>query len=189
MGQNSVGADSLGSNESCFKCGGWGYLDRIGDGRSTPVAHGVGPQTHGRVRPHKALRQCPICEAGVRSLSKHLRKVHGEVSVSTPTQQPTPAERKPRMCQCSFCASEVREDRMGTHLARVHSLPSSPRQSASLKHHRGRPPGSPGSGLRASGSERALDATRHHEIDFASGALVFPEIGRASCRERVYSSV
>lgn len=31
-----------GSNENCFRCGGWGYIDRIGESQFTPVATGIG---------------------------------------------------------------------------------------------------------------------------------------------------
>lgn len=80
-----------GSNENCFRCGGWGYLDKIGEGRSLPVAHGLGPRLTAADREAMrraeerarllaggtGLRECPLCRTLLRKLQRHLRRVHG----------------------------------------------------------------------------------------------------------------
>jgi hypothetical protein len=75
-----------GTNENCFKCGGWGYIDSIGVGRSTPVAKGFGRENtyearfEGRLRNPVAtgspMHRCPICGITVKRLARHLAKAH-----------------------------------------------------------------------------------------------------------------
>lgn len=74
-----------GENESCFRCGGWGYIDSIGKGRAAPedfVAGGTiapsKPRTGKVSRPKqsKPLKTCPHCGAQVLRLQKHLLKSH-----------------------------------------------------------------------------------------------------------------
>lgn len=52
-----------GSNPGCFKCGGWGYLDHIGNA------------VHGRSLP--SLGKCPICSQACKKLEEHMQRVHG----------------------------------------------------------------------------------------------------------------
>jgi hypothetical protein len=115
-----------GANESCFKCGGWGYIDKIGIGRATPIAHGVGtslglsrsksPKTTQRPLPQNLI-QCPKCPLRVRKLRKHLTKVHA-ISPSQQVHLPQPA--KSELVKCDSCASWIRQDRLGSHSSRVH---------------------------------------------------------------------
>lgn len=51
----SVACPCDGHNESCYRCGGWGYIDKIGTGRSDSVANGVGPSVYTPHLPKKKL--------------------------------------------------------------------------------------------------------------------------------------
>lgn len=117
-----------GTNPNCFKCGGWGYLDRIGVRRV--VAEPAGDPASGLMRrkarlkkkPRTALfsastgvprqkHQCPHCGIHVVKLAKHIKKVH-------PDHQ---AVSKPSGCVvCPHCAAHVKECRLVRHISRVH---------------------------------------------------------------------
>jgi hypothetical protein len=129
-----------GTNENCFKCGGWGYIDPIGEGRSTPVATGFGREEtyEARIEGRRKMlqlapvprsrpnQQCQICGIFVRRLSRHNAKAHpthsADSSVSAPTISAMPATPH-AMMQCAQCQSLVREDHMARHLKRVHGEP------------------------------------------------------------------
>ena len=75
-----------GNNPNCFKCGGWGYIDSIGEGRASAGPAGAPsssregggfvaiPRSQQKAR---RLRACPVCGVLVRKLEKHARTVHG----------------------------------------------------------------------------------------------------------------
>lgn len=70
-----------GGNPTCFKCGGWGYIDSIGNGRAAPGPATL-PISSGKSRKTKKkqtrlLVVCPECKVQTTRLTKHLRKVHG----------------------------------------------------------------------------------------------------------------
>ena len=88
-----------GENPNCYKCGGWGYLDPIGEGRASAGPAGSpgasrsraakpkgpermfvpGPRTivSSKARPILSVQACPTCGRLVRSiLAKHKREQH-----------------------------------------------------------------------------------------------------------------
>jgi hypothetical protein len=74
-----------GENENCFRCGGWGYIDSISKGRSSPVGFiAGGASAPGKARTAKksapnygrALEKCPYCGVPVARLQKHISKAH-----------------------------------------------------------------------------------------------------------------
>lgn len=114
-----------GANENCFKCGGWGFIDKIGLGRGTPTLHGIGSQfvpaqhnTPKRTRGSSALQmfQCPHCSVKVPKLQKHINKIHG--SGIKPALISTPKSKE--MVKCDQCISWVRQDRLNAHSLKVH---------------------------------------------------------------------
>lgn len=77
-----------GKNPDCFRCGGWGVLDRVGKGRAAPTPVLFGPPGRGSIdRSHSARKQkgkkkriavaCPRCGIATTRLQTHLGKVHG----------------------------------------------------------------------------------------------------------------
>jgi hypothetical protein len=111
-----------GANENCFKCDGWGYVDKIGNGLPTPIVHDFGvrfivPKSKS---PKHPLIQCPNCRLWVWKLQKHLTKVHGLES-----QHAAPITQK-ELVKCNRCNSWVRQDRLKAHTSRVHPNPSLP---------------------------------------------------------------
>lgn len=108
-----------GNNENCYKCGGWGYIDRISTGRQSQPASGSGSEgRHQDVAravsvstrskfSDKHIRRCPLCKQLVDNLMEHLQKRHG-----TSTQR----------TQCEYCHALVRH--MARHLKKAHPLKS-----------------------------------------------------------------
>ena len=94
-----------GQNESCFRCGGWGYIDAIGEGRSAPAdllagsisvtarttKRSGGKRKNPRL-PSNLPNICPQCGVAVRNLQKHLNKVH---TGALPETAPVPASELP----------------------------------------------------------------------------------------------
>jgi hypothetical protein len=67
----------LGKNPVCFKCNGWGYLDKIGRGESL---EGFDPRPRSS-RPPKVLFRCPHCPSSTpfktpEKLAAHIAKKH-----------------------------------------------------------------------------------------------------------------
>jgi hypothetical protein len=77
-----------GNNPSCFKCGGWGYIDVIGNARSAAGAGEWAPKgtikrtTINTARKAKSKTKklfiCPQCGAECTNLPKHIKKIHEE---------------------------------------------------------------------------------------------------------------
>ena len=62
-----------GGNPACYKCGGWGYVDAIGEGRGTEnISVGLGNLSAGKNR----RKICPYCNWQGRKLTRHLRLCH-----------------------------------------------------------------------------------------------------------------
>jgi uncharacterized C2H2 Zn-finger protein len=126
-----------GTNENCFKCGGWGYIDAIGVGRSTPVAKGFGRENtyearfEGRLKnpltTGSPMHRCPICGITVKRLARHLAKAHpaqcDDRFVSPPSVS-TVSATSHALTQCAHCSSMVRADHMARHVKRVHGEPA-----------------------------------------------------------------
>lgn len=114
-----------GSNENCYKCGGWGYLDAIGEGRRSPPANGFGSgpayqgvrkrATSSPTRKSSAIRiqWCPICKDWVGDLMGHIAKQH---------------RRAAPLVQCEHCKAMVRN--IARHLMNAHHLTGSAPGSA-----------------------------------------------------------
>lgn len=83
----------LGGNPSCFKCGGWGYIDAIGESRSAVGSGELAPRQpkrKGKEKKRKTrekgsistylsnLPSCPQCGAKVKNLTRHTNKVHNK---------------------------------------------------------------------------------------------------------------
>ncbi len=86
----------LGTNPSCFKCGGWGWL-----GDDIAKHRGGDPEV-------------------ASSLPNHLQKTTTRLvtPIAKRTIQPTT---KRRMARCEICGAMVREDRIKSHRYRVHN--------------------------------------------------------------------
>lgn len=118
-----------GENENCFHCGGWGYVDPIGLGRSTPESltaeTEVTRRSYGRVRTklraqvnsEKALRprvQCDLCGVMVRKdrYEKHLSKVHraGPLPITKPGPLQRQQLRSPTLTEPSTTSLDATRD-------------------------------------------------------------------------------
>lgn len=147
-----------GTNESCFRCGGWGYIDQISQGRATPTS---APPTFAVARPHKPnpsagskkkpkrprgprpAVQCgpaaqvrlmpeysPCAECGVlvKRMERHMRRVH-DANSRPASQSANP--HPPRLVACPDCGQSMRAAQLGTHRLRVHGYrPSEARVDA-----------------------------------------------------------
>lgn len=168
-----------GNNENCFKCGGWGYIDKIGAGRATPVAHGVDGTVPSSVRSRRrdglsmsasrpsssrAVYVCEICKARVTRISRHLRRAHGEIEAVPATTQVTDHAKIGKvLTSCPHCAAMVRRDRMKSHILRVHQI--SDIDHASVQKRRSGAQSEArvlGNEIDNERSQRALDATRDY---------------------------
>ena len=85
-----------GQNDNCFRCGGWGYIDSISQGRNQPsefVAGTTADKKKGKnpQRPkikHSAQtgrlksnsKKCHICSAKIGDLETHMRVFHGGIN-------------------------------------------------------------------------------------------------------------
>lgn len=89
----TVACSCGGTNENCFRCGGWGYIDSIGKGRAAPpdfVAGGSSVVDRARARraqppsrPKPLLPfSCPQCGVGLVRLQRHMKKVHKGVATA-----------------------------------------------------------------------------------------------------------
>lgn len=77
-----------GNNPSCFKCGGWGYIDVIGESRAAAGAGELaprGPPRKGKAKQRKNSKSrakpsvwvtCPICKIQCLHIDRHLKKAH-----------------------------------------------------------------------------------------------------------------
>lgn len=101
----------LGSNENCFKCGGWGYIDDISKGRSMPTAHGgeVGQKSSFSAQGARQVSQSlPMPSKKIRTIFvKPISLKFG------PTLKPKPTT------ICSICGVVV--TKIKKHMSRVHS--------------------------------------------------------------------
>lgn len=122
-----------GTNENCFKCGGWGYIDKIAEGRSAPPIGGLGAgssrsalkPSRGTVAKNRKIRpavNCPQCGVLTTRLSRHSRKVHGESGPAQDRPTPLASSGNFRLVRCPICTCTVREDHLERHSRRVHHL-------------------------------------------------------------------
>lgn len=96
-----------GLNENCYRCGGWGYVDQIGEG--------LGEGVH-------AFREslpvtCPICHCQIKKsdFRRHLNIYHGERDVaSAKSSSPHP------VTTCPVCRCTIRTSKLDRHLRRIH---------------------------------------------------------------------
>jgi hypothetical protein len=122
-----------GDNPSCFKCGGWGYLDSIGKGRASAGA--VGAPTMVAATKLRSLMPCPLCRVRVRKLQRHMRVVHGQVAPesshrpgasnqatvrSIPTQPTISKSTTNSIRSCPYCEITVKTTRLILHIAKHH---------------------------------------------------------------------
>lgn len=149
-----------GNNPNCYKCGGWGYIDRIGQGRASDGPAGTPSSSRSRRKSPKPARvsptlvRCPHCGMTVRRIDKHLKKVHGaQASEVTP---------QAGLVKCPHCPSFVREDRLNRHFQRVHQGPVFPAPS----HFVGSRATESSSGHKADAAQPSLDATRDYAHSF-----------------------
>src|SRR5690606_32755037 len=103
------------------KCGGWGYIDSIGRGRGSP-----GPTGSDRNRAvQKRPRTGPKNTADGAALPAPFYPSTRIYTVpSTPvkaTAHKGKVARTRPVIPCQLCAVQVREDRMASHVLRVHS--------------------------------------------------------------------
>ena len=135
-----------GSNENCCWCFGAGF---IRDGESAPrwVSNPSSLRTRGRGGRPRPRKPCPICNALVTRLQRHINKIHNrstdqaiqqntsfqtlpakdqQISKALPgSPQPRtsssasekPAVKRHSMTNCPFCHAQVREDRLQRHLS------------------------------------------------------------------------
>ncbi len=134
-----------GSNENCCWCFGSGY---IREGQRAPrwVGDSSSLRTRGRLGRSRPREPCPICNALVTRLQKHINKTHNsstgqgrqqDASLQGPPAQEQqigtapPVSPQPRinsvrqeptvnghaMTNCSLCNARVREDRLQRHLS------------------------------------------------------------------------
>lgn len=122
-----------GTNENCFKCGGWGYIDRIAEGRSAPSIGSLGAgssrsasmSSRGSVAKSRKIRpavNCPQCGALTTRLARHLRKVHGESGPAQDRPALLASSGTSRLVRCPICTCTVREDHLERHSRKVHHL-------------------------------------------------------------------
>jgi len=109
-----------GTNENCYKCGGWGYIDPVGQGRRSLFPNGLGSawtsqQVPERVSssptnrpPERRIQRCPICKGWVDDLMGHISKQHHQPGF--------------QRVQCEHCRAMVRQMHMARHLRKVHHL-------------------------------------------------------------------
>ena len=106
-----------GSNENCFRCGGWGYIDRIGEGRSTPTATGIG-----------GAFSHPLPAGPRAAIAKKVRPQKRRVLWAWEEAEPMPRTVAPLplltaqdwLVDCPNCHSRVRRDRLARHTRKVH---------------------------------------------------------------------
>lgn len=149
-----------GSNPSCYKCGGWGYIDKISQGRASPGPAGTPGSSRGRRRAPKnsavkpTLVKCPQCGAMVGRLAKHLKKVHSFKEGGTPQHA--------GLVKCPNCSSHVKQSRLKSHIQRVHGtrvpVCSSARSRAGSSELT--------TGYQADAEQRSFDATRDYARSF-----------------------
>ena len=110
-----------GSNENCFRCGGWGYIDRIGEGRSTPTATGIG-----------GAFSHPLPAGPRAAIAKKVRPQKRRVLWAWEEAEPMPRTVAPLplltaqdwLVDCPSCHSSVRRDRLARHLRKIHAQPT-----------------------------------------------------------------
>jgi hypothetical protein len=149
-----------GSNPNCYKCGGWGYIDRIGQGRASDGPAGTPGHSPTRRMSRKAARvapvliRCPHCGVKVQGIGKHLKKSHG---IQAPEAPP-----RAGLVKCPSCTSFVREDRIALHIQRVHQghAFSSPRDRVGVRATKSSPR------FQSDTEQRSHDATRDYARSF-----------------------
>lgn len=103
--QFSTPCTCRGGNPSCFRCGGWGYLDGIGKGRASPGPTSVRTSHIMLGRSRGKLEICPICKIGVKRLKKHLLRAHEGKSAPPNGAKFESVERQPT--QNKECAKKI----------------------------------------------------------------------------------
>lgn len=105
-----------GSNENCFRCGGWGYIDRIGESRSAQIATGI----------DGAFSQ-PLSAGPQAAIAKTARPLKKRVVRSWEEAEPMPRPVVPLLTaqdwlvNCPNCQARVRRDRLARHARKIHA--------------------------------------------------------------------
>ena len=97
-----------GSNETCYKCGGWGYIDKISEGRSAPAAHGGGI---GRNPSFSTQRKKRVSQSSPEPSNK----------TKLILVKPMSLKFGPPTTICPLCGVGVRMTRLTRHISKVHS--------------------------------------------------------------------
>jgi len=134
-----------GGNPNCYRCGGWGLLDRIGEGRASAGPAGARkqpatkpnrsrvkkkPNANVRERPTVlTTQQCPRCGCAVKKLSRHIAKVHFDGNPNV-AHKMSPDE----ATSCPICGVPVKKIRLVKHLARVHNSNLKPTIGSAIPH-------------------------------------------------------
>lgn len=171
-----------GNNENCFKCGGWGYLDNIGNQKSlikkkddtigvckvSKSIFGISTQERNKkIKAPKAKNSCPRCGILIGSLHKHIEKFHANETVEESrlkALQKTLTEIQSRaLIKCPKCSSMIRANRLQKHLEKAHSqrLERNPRTS-SQSSSKDQQPSNTKSALESNLQTKKLDGTRDY---------------------------
>jgi len=135
-----------GTNESCFRCGGWGYIDRISLGRA-PLKAGASmstglptpkrkassrkkntrppqapptldqPAPSGPVRLSPEFSACTICGVLVKRMERHMERIHGQPNVLRSVPALNAAT---ELIACAVCGQRMRPSRLELHHFKAH---------------------------------------------------------------------
>ena len=70
--------------------------------------------------PPVTLQRCPICNARVRRLQRHVRRIHGNPTFQDSRQTPSNSSSHRTLTHCDQCGCLVRTDRLAKHKLKVH---------------------------------------------------------------------
>ena len=158
-----------GSNENCFKCGGWGYIDKINNdskvfllaGPKKTSSSSLGVKEKTELSSRSPIKTCNICGGEFLNLAFHTMDAH--IDLPPKYTYLVPQRIIYRKLQCSKCSSKVREDRLQSHLKRVHGvLPLIRKIVANSKRIEPRNPGYREDRNLRDTEDQRLDATRNY---------------------------